>query len=114
MRLVPIRYTTDVEGMTRFYAALGLSVQATSRPGGWVEMRAPGTLAIHRTDAGNAGSCELAFEAEQPLEPVVERLRDAGFSPEGIVDESFGRSVRVRDSDGTWVQINESDRELYT
>lgn len=114
MRLMPIRYTTDVEGMTRFYQALGLPVQARSRPGGWVELAAPGTLAIHRCDAGNAGSCELAFEAEEPLERVVDRLRRAGFSPRGIVDESHGRSVRIRDPDGTWVQVNESDRELYT
>ena len=30
------------------------------------------------------------------------------------MDESFGRSLRVRDPDGAWVQVNENDRTLYT
>jgi len=30
------------------------------------------------------------------------------------VDENYGRSVRVRDPDGVWVQVNENDRDLYT
>ena len=42
------------------------------------------------------------------------RLRSAGFDPGPIVDENFGRSVRVRDPDRVWVQINQYDRELYT
>jgi hypothetical protein len=41
-------------------------------------------------------------------------LRSAGFDPGPIIDEGFGRSMRVRDPDGVWVQINLFDRELYT
>jgi len=55
-----------------------------------------------------------AFEADEPLEAVVARLADAGFPAEPIVDESFGRSFRVRDPDGVYVQINDNDRALYT
>jgi catechol 2,3-dioxygenase-like lactoylglutathione lyase family enzyme len=115
MRVLPIRYCADVAASTRFYRALGLELGASTRPGGWVELpAAAGMLALHRTDAPDAGRCELAFEADEPLEKVADRLRSAGFAPEPIVDESFGRSLRVPDPDGAWVQVNENDRELYT
>lgn len=58
---------------------------------------------------------ELAFEAVERLEEVVGRLRAAGFEPAtAIVDESFGRSFRVRDAEGLELQINEHDRVLHS
>jgi catechol 2,3-dioxygenase-like lactoylglutathione lyase family enzyme len=115
MRVMPIRYASDVDASVRFYRALGLDLQAVSRPGGWAELTGrAGVLAVHAGSDGNAGSCELAFEADEPLEAVVGRLRAAGFACEDIVDENFGRSVRAADPDGAWVQVNEQDRELYT
>jgi catechol 2,3-dioxygenase-like lactoylglutathione lyase family enzyme len=114
VRLLPIRYCADVAASTRFYRALGLELGAATRPGGWVELpAAAGLLALHRV-ADGAGACELAFEADEPLEAVVARLAAAGYPAEPILDESFGRSVRVRDPDGVPVQINENDRSLYT
>ena len=112
MRVMPIRYTSDVEAMTRFYEVLGLRVGDVSRPGGWVEMPAgSGMLAVHR---GERGRCELAFETDEPLEDVAARLRAAGYEPGPVIDEGFGRSLRVRDPDGVHVQINVYDRDLYT
>jgi catechol 2,3-dioxygenase-like lactoylglutathione lyase family enzyme len=113
MRVMPIRYSSDVEAMTRFYAVLGLRVGSVSRPGGWVELPADGgTLAVHR--GVDVGRCELAFETDEPLEDVAVRLRAAGYEPGPVIDEGFGRSLRVPDPDGVWVQINAYDRELYT
>jgi hypothetical protein len=115
MRLVPIRYSSDVEAMTRFYATLGLRTGPVSRPGGWVELPAAGgMLAIHRGDRADDGRCELAFETDEPLEDVAARLRAAGYEPGPVIDEGFGRSLRVPDPDGVWVQVNAYDRELYT
>lgn len=115
MRVMPIRYRGDVAASVRFYEAIGLRTDSVSRPGGWAELAAPaGLLAVHHADGTEVGTCELAFEADEPLEDVVARLRAAGFPAEPILDENFGRSVRVRDPDGTWVQVNEYDRELYT
>jgi catechol 2,3-dioxygenase-like lactoylglutathione lyase family enzyme len=115
MRVMPIRYSRDVEVAVRFYRALGLRFDAASRPGSWAELVAPsGSLGIHHASGDSAGTCELAFVAEEPLEEVVTRLRAAGFEPDAMADESFGRSVRVADPDGTWVQVNEHDRTLYT
>jgi catechol 2,3-dioxygenase-like lactoylglutathione lyase family enzyme len=115
MRVVPIRYSADVATATRFYQTLGLEVGARSRPGTWVELpAASGMLAIHRAEADDAGRCELAFETDEPLAEVAGRLRRAGFQPGPVIDENFGRSLRVCDPDGVWVQINQHDRELYT
>ncbi|HZB51194.1 MAG TPA: VOC family protein [Mycobacteriales bacterium] len=115
MRVLPIRYCADMAASTRFYRALGLALGDATRTGSWVELpAATGALALHRAMAAEAGTCELAFEADEPLEAVADRLRSAGFPPDAIVDESHGRSLRVRDPDGVLVQVNESDRSLYT
>lgn len=115
MRVMPIRYSADVDALVRFYHALGLDMGPMSRPGAWVELpAAAGMLAVHKASGAEAGTCELAFEADEPLADVVTRLRDAGFEPGPIVDENFGQLVRVRDPDGVWVQINAYDRDLYT
>lgn len=115
MRVVPIRYTTDVAAAERFYRAVGLATGARSRPGAWVELPAAGgMLALHRAAADDAGRCELAFEADEPLADVAGRLRGAGFEPGPVIDENFGQSLRVQDPDGVWVQINRHDRDLYT
>jgi hypothetical protein len=53
-------------------------------------------------------------QTTEPLEALAERLRAAGSEPEAIVDENFGRSLRVIDPDGVLVQVNENDRELCT
>jgi catechol 2,3-dioxygenase-like lactoylglutathione lyase family enzyme len=114
MRLLPIRYCADVEASTRFYTALGLDLGAATRPGSWVELpAAAGLLALHASSAV-AGACELAFEADEPLEAVAARLRAAGYAPGPILDESYGRSLRIADPDGVVVQVNENDRSLYT
>lgn len=115
MRIMPIRYARDVPASIEFYRALGLEVGCVSRPGGWAELTGrAGSLAVHVTDGTNAGGCELAFEADELLERVADRLSAAGFAPGDIVDESFGRSLQVTDPDGVVVQVNEHDRELYT
>lgn len=115
MRILPIRYSADVDASVRFYEALGLARDTASRPGVWVELAtAGGQLAIHRAEAEQPGSCELALAADEPLEAVAKRLTAAGFAGGHILDENFGRSLRVTDPDGTVVQINEFDRELYT
>jgi catechol 2,3-dioxygenase-like lactoylglutathione lyase family enzyme len=115
VKLMPIRYCEDVAASSSFYRALGLDGGPVSRPGEWAELpAATGMLALHQATESEKGHCELAFEADEPLEDITRRLRDAGFEPDAIIDEAFGRSVRVLDPDGIWVQVNEHDRELYT
>ena len=114
MRVLPIRYVDDVAACARFYAALGLTVSDVARHGNWVELdAASGALALHAA-ADEEPSCQLAFEAHEPLEAVRRRLLDAGYAPSPVMDESHGWSFRVTDPDGVVVQVNEFDRELYT
>jgi catechol 2,3-dioxygenase-like lactoylglutathione lyase family enzyme len=120
VRIRPIHFVPDVATATRFYRALGLELDARSRSGHWIELSAAGgELGLH--DAATAADGEgrqgviLGLVAEEPLEGVEQRLREAGFPPEGtIVDQEWGRSLLVRGPDGAVIQIDEQDRELYT
>jgi catechol 2,3-dioxygenase-like lactoylglutathione lyase family enzyme len=144
MRPIPIRYVRDLPAVQRFYEALGLRVDFAGRASRrgrtrWVELvgSSGSAMALHAADDPDAlgdgwtpvaepastkqgvlphsePPVELAFEAEEPLEQVVGRLRAAGFEPAtAIVDEAFGRSFRVRDPEGLELQINEHDRVLH-
>jgi len=120
MRVRPIHFVPDLAEALRFYLALGLDPQARSRSGHWIELRAAGgelglhDAAIAADGAGREGFA-LNFVADEPLEAVESRLRRAGFPPEGkIVDQEWGRSLLVRAPDGSIVQVDEQDRELYT
>jgi catechol 2,3-dioxygenase-like lactoylglutathione lyase family enzyme len=124
MRPMTIRYVKDMDAARRFYLALGLTHDFTSRkprrgPSVWTELAgAPGTgLALHYAPEGGDidKSAELSFQSDEPLEDVVERLRAAGYEPEtDIVDESFGRSFAIRDPEGLLIQVNENDYELQS
>ena len=126
MKPVAIRYVRDVDRALEFYTALGLGHEFSTRPTRrgpvmWTEMTGTGgLLALHHLPAEEAGTpgaphapVELSFEASEPLEEVVGRLRAAGYEPETvIVDESFGRSFQVRDPEGLLIQVNENDRTI--
>jgi catechol 2,3-dioxygenase-like lactoylglutathione lyase family enzyme len=120
MKVRPIHFVPDVAAAVRFYEALGLRSDVRSRSGHWIELAASGgELCLHDAAiaADGAGRTGLALNlvADEPLEAVEARLRTAGFPPEGtIVDQEWGRSLLVPAPDGTIVQIDEPDRELYT
>jgi catechol 2,3-dioxygenase-like lactoylglutathione lyase family enzyme len=120
VKVRPIHFVPDVDEAVRFYAALGLEVDTRARTGRWVELRAGGgDLALHDgpsadDGAGRAGMM-VGFVSEEPLESVAQRLAAAGFPPEGDpVDQPWGRSLFVRAPDGTLVQIDRQEPELYT
>ena len=119
MRIRIIHFARDVATAERFYATLGLQAEVRARTGRWVELTASGgELDLH--DAASAADGEgrdglvLGFVADEPLEAIEQRLREAGFPPEGtIVDQEWGRTLFARAPDGTVIQIDEQDRELY-
>ena len=122
MRVMAIRYVRDVDAARRFYEALGLSIDFVSRKprrGGqpvWTELAGSepgGNLALHQWDEAPAHPVVLAFQTDEPLELVVERLREAGYElATEIVDEAFGRSFTIYDPEGLLIEINENDYEL--
>jgi catechol 2,3-dioxygenase-like lactoylglutathione lyase family enzyme len=118
MKVMPIRYVADMEAAAKFYTALGLVAGDGSRSGNWAELGAAGgMLGLHTARSSAAdepGHIELSFEADEPLEAIAGRLAAAGFEAEAILDENFGRSLRVTDPDGLVIQVNEHDRTIYT
>jgi len=120
VRIRPIHFVPDVAEAVRFYEALGLHTEVSSRSGLWIEMRAAGgELGLHdattAADGKGRHGLSLNFVSDEPLEEVEQRLRRAGFPPDGaIVDQEWGRSLYVRAPDASVVQIDEQDRELYT
>jgi catechol 2,3-dioxygenase-like lactoylglutathione lyase family enzyme len=120
MKIRPIHCVPDLADALRFYEALGLRPDARSRSGHWIELTATGgELGLHdaaiAADGHGRTGIALNFVADEPLEDVEQRLRDAGFPPDGtIVDQEWGRSLFARAPDGTVAQVDEQDRELYT
>ncbi|HEY3503683.1 MAG TPA: hypothetical protein VGN37_12970 [Actinocatenispora sp.] len=119
MRLMPILFVRDVTAARRFFAVLGLRTDATGRAGGWIELAGDGgLLGLHTvTDTDEPrrpGECALSFVADEPLEAVRDRLHGAGHADAHIIDEGYGRSLRVTGPDGAPVQVVEHDRALYT
>jgi len=114
MKVMPIRYVRDMAACERFYTLLELSVDARQRNGHWTELAGSGgILALHLDETGAEPAVGLSFMATEPLEKVQARLAEAGYES-AIMDEAFGRSLRLTDPEGLRVQINENDRELYT
>ena len=107
MILMPILYVRDMDASLAFYEGLGFEVR--SRSPMWSELAAGdgAVLALHGEVDGNAGRIELALGADD-LEPLVGRDDVA----RGIADEAFGRSLVLRDPNGSAIQVNEHDPTL--
>ena len=91
------------------------ALMALIRPTGQARMLLPARIVLAAADGEGRSGVALNFVVDEPLETVERRLRAAGFPPEGtIVDQEWGRSLLVPAPDGTVVQVDEQDRELYT
>lgn len=109
MKLQPIVYVTDMDRAAAFYTSV-LGVEPTYRSAVWTSFALGGALlGLHFVDElpPNARG-ELSLVTKEPLEPIVDRLAEAGIAPRrGIQAELFGRSVLLQDPDGSPLQINE-------
>ncbi|WAZ19905.1 VOC family protein [Streptomyces cinnabarinus] len=114
LTVLPIRYVADVEASRTFYAGLGLGVRQDPGAAVWVRLDAPaGALGVHAASVSQGrvpGTTELGFATEEPLEEIARRLERDGY-PYELVEENFGRSIRVTDPDGVVVQIQYIDSE---
>lgn len=109
MRLQPIVYTTAMEASVEWYRTV-LGVDPSYASDVWTSFPVDGgALALHRTESlPDSTRVALSLVATDALERVLERLESAEIAPEqGIQEETFGRSVLLRDPNGNAVQVNE-------
>ena len=79
MRIRPIHFVPDVPAAVRFYEALGLRVEVSSRSAHWIEMSAAGgELGLHdgavAADGEGRQGLAVNFVSDEPLEEVERRL----------------------------------------
>lgn len=96
----------------------GLHARIASDSGGWSDLVGQGLFAFHR------GTLQTV-EGEAPEQPVVEVFGETGDLDQlvagleehrveaSLIDEAFGRSLRVSQPDGSQLQINETQQDLY-
>lgn len=110
LTVLPIRYVADVEASRRFYADLGLHFEPDASVPVWAYLTASaGALGVHDAAASKGrppGTVELGFSTDEKLDDIAARLTRAGYDHR-LVDEDFGRSLRVTDPDGVTIQIQE-------
>jgi len=117
IRLAPLYFTADTDRAAAFFAALGFTdVVTKSRTETWIELSAPqALLCLHGGTADSGappGRGEIAFESDDDPHAVAARLKAAGYEDAMVIDENYGRSLRVTGPDGTQIFINFSDRSL--
>jgi len=118
VKILAFRYTDDIPQMQAFLTALGLRGDLASAAGSYVQLDADAGAAALHTAAGadgprRTGDTDISFESDELLEDVRDRLVAAGFGDAVVLDESFGRSLRVTDPDGVPVQVNASMTDLH-
>jgi catechol-2,3-dioxygenase len=109
VRLQPIVYTTQTGPLADWYGTV-LGTAPAYASDVWTTFGVgDASLAVHRVDElPPGGRIEMSLVATEPLEDLVARLDTAGVGIErGIQDETFGRSILLRDPDGNPVQVNE-------
>lgn len=110
----PIRYTDNVPAMRKFLETLGFQPRIAADAGNWVDFAGgQGLLALHSGEPERAGTDELAFETDESLEALCDRLHDAGYADARIIDESYGYSLQVTDPDGRVVYVNARHDDMY-
>lgn len=113
LKLMPIVYVSQMARSLDFYLALGLQPDYLQRDGVWSSLKAgDAALGLHTLEPlpplQETDRVALALVSEGPLEALVERLAAQNIAPaRGIRDESFGRSLVLRDPDGLLIQVNQ-------
>ncbi|WP_446664219.1 VOC family protein [Flexivirga sp. B27] len=118
----PLRFTDNIDEMTRLLSALGMSVSITSDKGGWVVLAGrAGTVALHSASGATSGATQgqttLCFEADD-LDAVAHRLTEQGFGNDEhpaesmVYDEAYGRAISIT-VNGEEMTINGRSEDLY-
>lgn len=122
--VAPLWFTQDTATAAQTLTALGARPRIGAESGGWTDLHTDaGLVAVHA--AGSAETAQdtasappawtsLGFEYAGNIDDLLEPLRDAGIGAT-VIDESYGRSLRLPDPDlpAEQIWINEEQRDLY-
>ncbi len=111
LSVVALWYTPDLDSAVRVLKDIGARPRISSDAGTWHDFSAKngGLVALH---AGSHAALELAFEDDGDVRDRLDDLTSAGMDP-AVIDESYGRSLRVRTPWGAELWINERQRDLH-
>lgn len=124
LSVAPLWFTAQASTATRTLAALGARPRIESDGGGWTDLRTDcGLVAVHASGSADtapegpsapAAWASLGFEFAGDLDDLIEPLHQAAIEAT-IIDESYGRSLRLPDPDlpAGQIWINEAQRDLY-
>lgn len=110
LAVLALWYTPDAGAAARVLADVGAKPRISSDAGTRHDVRAKngGLIGVH---TGPAVGCGLAFEYEGDVRDLLPRISGAGFDPT-VVDESYGRSLRVAAPWGAEVRVCEGRRDV--
>lgn len=111
LSVLAIWYSASTGPPERMLADIGARRRISSDAGVWSDFTAKngGLIAVHSADRQ---AFELAFEYDGDVEVLERRLRKAGQACT-LIDESYGRSLRLPNPHGGEIWINERQRDHY-
>lgn len=112
--VVALLYTADVREGAETAVRLGFRPRISADGGGWADLLGYGILAFHAGEAATvdgAPACEISLEVGD-LAPLQTRTTEAGLQAH-LIDEAYGRTLRVATPDGGELWVNETQRDLY-
>lgn len=115
LSVLPLWMTPDVGSARKVLGDIGARPRIVSDSGAWADFTAKngGLVAVHHGENPGVG---LSFEYDGELEVLQRRLAGSDIDAK-IIDENFGRSLRLPNPDGRdeiWVNQKQSDLHGYT
>ena len=113
----PLRFTDHVQEMRDFLVLLGLSPRVSSESGSWIDLvGAAGLTALHAVATSSTGAVpgqtDLGFEVDD-LDRLGRALGGAGVDDVEVVDEAWGRVLRLTTPAGVSAWVDEVARDDY-
>lgn len=111
LAVAPTWYCADTSSAVKVLKDIGARPRISSNAGVWTDFTAKngGLVAVH---GGEATSVELSFEYDGDVTVLEQRLARSGFAST-LIDENYGRSLRLPNPHGGEIWINERQRDLY-
>lgn len=111
LSVVALWYTPHIGSAVRVLKDIGARPRISSDAGTWHDFSAKngGLVALH---AGARTGLELAFEDDGDVQSRVADLTAAGIES-ALIDESYGRSLRIRPPWGAEIRISKRRRDLH-